>query len=64
MTRSQISNGYFQFGGKIKRWRRTKRKRHVRKKSQRGGAFMAPLVASTFALIATNLINGLIGKIL
>ena len=64
MTRSQISNGYVQFGGKIKRWRRKKRRRPVRKKSQRGGAFMAPLVASTFALIATNLINGLIGKIL
>ena len=63
MNRPQISNGYLQFGGKIKR-RGTNRRIRVRKKSQRGGAFMAPLVASTLAPIVTNLINGLLGKIL
>ena len=64
MNRPQISNGYLQFGGKIKRRRETNRRIRVRKKSQRGGAFMAPLVASTLAPIVTNLTNGLLGKIL
>ena len=36
----------------------------LEKKSQRGGAFMTLLVASTLAPITTNLINGLIAKII
>ena len=64
MTRPRISNGNLQFAGKVKRQRRTTRRRRVKKKSQRSGAFMAPIVARTLAPIATYLINGLILKIL
>ena len=65
MNRLQISKGYLQFGGKIRRRRRRiKRMRHVRKKGQRGGVFMAPLLVTSLTLVATNLLNGILGKIL
>ena len=65
MNRLQISKGYLQFGGKIRRRRRRiKRMRHVRKKGQRGGAFMVPLLKTSLTLVATNLLNGILGKIL
>ena len=54
MDRPQISKVYLQFGGKIRRRRRIKRMRHVRKKGQRGGVFMVPLLASSLALVATK----------
>ena len=65
MNRLQISKGYLQFGGKIRRRRRRiKRISHVRKKGQRGGVFMAPLLVTSLTLVATNLLNGILGKIL
>ena len=65
MNRLQISKGYLQFGGKIRRRRRRiKRMRHVRKTGQRGGVFMAPLLVTSLTLVATNLLNSILGKIL
>ena len=66
MNRLQISKGYLQFGGKIRRRRRRriKRMRHVRKTGQRGGVFMAPLLVTSLTLVATNLLNDILGKIL
>ena len=58
-----MSKGYLQFGGKIRRRRRRiKRMRCVRNKGQRGGV-MAPLLASTLAPVATNLLNGILGRL-
>ena len=38
--------------------------RGARKKGKTGGVFMAPLLASSLALVATNLLNVILGKIL
>ena len=64
MNRLQISKGYLQFGEKIRTRRRRKRMRCVREKGQRGGVFMAPLLARSLALAAINLLNGILGQIL
>ena len=64
MNRLQISKGYLQFGEKIRTRRRRKRVRRVREKGQRGGVFMAPLLARSLALAAINLLNGILGQIL
>ena len=65
MDRPQISKGYLQFGGKIRRRRRRiKRMRRVRKIGQTGGVFMVPLLASTLALVAKNVLNSILINIL
>ena len=55
MNRLRISKRYLQLRGKIRRRRRIKRMRCVRKKGQRGGVFMALLLASSLASVVTNL---------
>ena len=61
----KIRNGYLSFGGRYRKmskflkggrkWTRTTRR-------QRGG-FLGSIVASALAPVATNLLNGVVGKI-
>ena len=61
----RIRSGYFSFGGryrKISKPLKRGRKRRRITRRQRGG-FLGPIVASVLALVATNLLNGIIDNI-
>ena len=63
MTIPRTRNSYLHFGGKIKRKRKSRKKYVKRKRGQKGGTVFGPMLASTIAPLATNLLNGIVGKL-
>ena len=57
MPTPRIRNGYFHFGGKIRKKRKLTRRKRTRRQSG-GAAFLGPIVAS----IVAPVLNGIIGK--
>ena len=57
MPTPRIRNGYFHFGGKIRKKRKLTRRKRTRRQGG-GAAFLGPIVAS----IVAPVLNGIIGK--
>ena len=59
MATPRIRNGCLHFGG-----RKGRKGRKGKKREQRGGlGFLAPIVVSAVGPVATNLLNGIVGKL-
>lgn len=59
-----IRNRYLHFGGRRKKQtRRIKSTKTRRMKQGQPGGFLGPVAAIVLAPIATNLLNGIVGKI-
>ena len=60
----RIRNGYLSFGGRYRKMSKAlKQGRKRRRTTRQRGVFLGSIVASALSPVATNLLNGIVGKI-